>query len=298
MPTWQPRGTRRCGPAPSARARLRGALLASSSMRERLERTSANSAATKNPFTNTSTTRRTRRKPVTSARGARDCGFGPSCPLHADGGMSAGTSRTVVAHRRRGKVADAGGGSQERRSAQASAGRARRRRAAPAALLGQSPQPAGALPCDRRRPGAARAPFPPRCRPRPPLPGEPSCAGRASRQLPIGELLERLERRRLTLGELRLELVDEPRGRLDGRERRFEQPHDLAAARLRVAAGLVSLLRPLPAPSRQLLLELLDRAVDQHLGGALRAAERARDLAIVHAERKTHDQRLTAVLGQ
>ncbi len=46
------------------------------------------------------------------------------------------------------------------------------------------------------------------------------------------------------------------------------------------------------------LLQLLDRAMDQHLGRAVRAAERARDLAVVHAEREAHDQRLAAVVGQ
>ena len=45
-------------------------------------------------------------------------------------------------------------------------------------------------------------------------------------------------------------------------------------------------------------LELLDRAMDQHLGGAVGAAERPRDLAVVHAEREAHDQRLAAVVRQ
>src|SRR5436190_22819918 len=48
----------------------------------------------------------------------------------------------------------------------------------------------------------------------------------------------------------------------------------------------------------QLLLELLDGAVDQHLGGAVRAAERTCDLAVVHPEREAHDQCLTSVLGE
>ena len=46
------------------------------------------------------------------------------------------------------------------------------------------------------------------------------------------------------------------------------------------------------------LLELFDRAVDQDLGGAVGAPERARDLAVVHAQREAHDQRLAAVVGQ
>src|SRR3954447_22501512 len=46
------------------------------------------------------------------------------------------------------------------------------------------------------------------------------------------------------------------------------------------------------------LLELLDSAVDQDLGRPVRATERARDLAIVHAQSEAHDQRDTAVMGQ
>src|SRR4051812_22385474 len=46
-----------------------------------------------------------------------------------------------------------------------------------------------------------------------------------------------------------------------------------------------------------LLLELLDRAVDQNLGGAVRTAESPRDLAVVHPEREAHDQRVAAVVG-
>src|SRR5215213_10871767 len=46
------------------------------------------------------------------------------------------------------------------------------------------------------------------------------------------------------------------------------------------------------------LLELLDRPVDQHLGRALGAVERARDLAVVHPEREPHDERLAAVVRQ
>src|SRR5215210_1129495 len=46
------------------------------------------------------------------------------------------------------------------------------------------------------------------------------------------------------------------------------------------------------------LLELLDRPVDQHLGGSLGSPECARDLAVVHAQREAHDQRLATVLGK
>ncbi len=46
------------------------------------------------------------------------------------------------------------------------------------------------------------------------------------------------------------------------------------------------------------LLELPDGPVQQHLRGAVRAAERTRDLAVVHPEREAHDQRLAAIVGQ
>src|SRR4051812_20259968 len=53
------------------------------------------------------------------------------------------------------------------------------------------------------------------------------------------------------------------------------------------------------APSLfELLLELTNRAVDQHLGGALRAAQRPRYLLVVHVECEAHDQRLATVVGQ
>src|ERR671910_584081 len=48
----------------------------------------------------------------------------------------------------------------------------------------------------------------------------------------------------------------------------------------------------------QALLELLDGSVDQDLRGSLGSPERARDLAVVHAERKAHDKRLASVLRQ
>src|SRR3954470_4304655 len=44
------------------------------------------------------------------------------------------------------------------------------------------------------------------------------------------------------------------------------------------------------------LLELFDRPMDQHLGGAVAAPHRPRDLAVVHAQREAHDQRLAAVV--
>src|SRR5437764_863933 len=46
------------------------------------------------------------------------------------------------------------------------------------------------------------------------------------------------------------------------------------------------------------LLELLDGSVDEHLGGAVGAVQRAGDLAVVHAEREAHDERLAPVVGQ
>ena len=45
-------------------------------------------------------------------------------------------------------------------------------------------------------------------------------------------------------------------------------------------------------------LELLDGAVYEHLRGAVRAVQRARDLAVVHAEREAHDERLATVLWE
>src|SRR3954452_550318 len=46
-----------------------------------------------------------------------------------------------------------------------------------------------------------------------------------------------------------------------------------------------------------LLLELLDSPVDQHLGRAVGAAQGPRDLAVVHTQRKAHDQRVAPVVG-
>jgi len=57
--------------------------------------------------------------------------------------------------------------------------------------------------------------------------------------------------------------------RLDRRERAREQLIDAVAHRV-------------PQPRRE-LLELLDRAMDQHLRRAIGSAEGARDLAVVHA---------------
>src|SRR3954447_25902242 len=48
--------------------------------------------------------------------------------------------------------------------------------------------------------------------------------------------------------------------------------------------------------SFQSLLELLDRTVQQHLGGAFGTPERPRYLAVVHAEREAHDERLASVV--
>src|SRR5688500_14001246 len=56
--------------------------------------------------------------------------------------------------------------------------------------------------------------------------------------------------------------------------------------------------RSLIAILLEALLELLDGSVDEHLGGSLGSAEGARDLAVVHAEREAHDQRLAAVLRE
>src|SRR3954463_1193147 len=48
----------------------------------------------------------------------------------------------------------------------------------------------------------------------------------------------------------------------------------------------------------QLLLELLDRSVYQHLGRALGAAEHPCYLAVVHVESEAHDQGLATVVGE
>src|SRR5437588_2311088 len=45
-------------------------------------------------------------------------------------------------------------------------------------------------------------------------------------------------------------------------------------------------------------LQLLDRAMQQHLGRPFGSTERARDLAVVHPEREPHDQSLAAVVRQ
>src|SRR5262245_27926527 len=45
-----------------------------------------------------------------------------------------------------------------------------------------------------------------------------------------------------------------------------------------------------------LLLELLDRPVDQHLRRPVGAAKGSRDLAVVHAEGEAHDQRVAPVV--
>src|SRR3954468_2400019 len=47
-----------------------------------------------------------------------------------------------------------------------------------------------------------------------------------------------------------------------------------------------------------LLLELLDRPVDQDLGRPVGAAQRASDLAVVHAEGEAHDQGVAPVVGK
>src|SRR5262245_9275791 len=46
-----------------------------------------------------------------------------------------------------------------------------------------------------------------------------------------------------------------------------------------------------------LLLELLDRTVDQDLGRTIGATQGPRDLAVVHGEGEAHDQRIAAVVG-
>src|SRR5215210_831794 len=45
-------------------------------------------------------------------------------------------------------------------------------------------------------------------------------------------------------------------------------------------------------------LQLLDCPVNQHLGGPFGAAERPRDLAVVHPEREPHDEGLATVVGE
>src|SRR5689334_20659072 len=46
------------------------------------------------------------------------------------------------------------------------------------------------------------------------------------------------------------------------------------------------------------LLQLLDGAVDEHLRGPVRAAQRPRDLAVVHTQGEAHDQRLATVVRE
>src|SRR4051812_4468408 len=47
-----------------------------------------------------------------------------------------------------------------------------------------------------------------------------------------------------------------------------------------------------------LLLELLDGAVQEHLGRAIGPAERPGDLPVRHVEREAHDQRVAAIVGE
>src|SRR5437764_3398662 len=58
------------------------------------------------------------------------------------------------------------------------------------------------------------------------------------------------------------------------------------------STSLISLLLLQP------VLQLPDRAMDEHLRGALGPPKRPRDLLVVHAEREAHDQRLAAVVRQ
>src|SRR5215208_2317320 len=53
--------------------------------------------------------------------------------------------------------------------------------------------------------------------------------------------------------------------------------------------------RSLIAVPLEALLQLLYGSMDQHLGGALGAPERARYLAVVHTQREAHDERLAPV---
>src|SRR5436305_1937588 len=48
----------------------------------------------------------------------------------------------------------------------------------------------------------------------------------------------------------------------------------------------------------QPILQLPDRAMDQHLRGPLGSPQRPRDLLVVHSEREAHDQRLAAIVRQ
>ena len=123
-------------------------------------------------------------------------------------------------------------------------------------------------------------------------PAAPSCAGRAARSARLGELLG-------PVGELLGgSLGDGGEGVLDpGREalRRLDRPQRVAQQRLDVpVAGQSSL----GSVIFHFLLQLFDRAVDQHLGRAVRAPQRPRDLAVVHAQGEAHDQRLAPVVGQ
>src|SRR5215207_9278580 len=68
--------------------------------------------------------------------------------------------------------------------------------------------------------------------------------------------------------------------------------------RASMSNGWLTASRPAGFGLAHELLELPDGAVEQHLRGSIRAAERARDLAVVHPQGEAHDQRLAAVVGQ
>src|SRR5215218_7576377 len=69
----------------------------------------------------------------------------------------------------------------------------------------------------------------------------------------------------------------------------------MMSSKLSPAACSLMSTPPCPAYVHD-LLELLDRSMDQHLGGPVAAPHGARDLPVVHSQREAHDQRLSAVV--
>src|SRR6266545_7914124 len=69
-------------------------------------------------------------------------------------------------------------------------------------------------------------------------------------------------------------------------------------SRTSMSAAIGSLMSARPSPGDDYLLELLDGAVDEHLGRAVRAPHRTGDLAVVHPQREAHDQRVAPVVRQ
>ena len=116
-----------------------------------------------------------------------------------------------------------------------------------------------------------------------------SCAGRLHRASAPTPRARRRPARRAS----RASSPAAPRGPPAGRPARAPARSSASKSRTWLAHRAQS-----PASALDQLLELPDRAVHQHLGRAVGAAQRPRDLAVVHAQREAHDQRLAAVVRQ